>query len=199
MVLPLSPETTQQHSEMLAAELCVQMLGTLKMRSVVLAGDSTAALDSLRKMTTPARFAHRARCLQHVAMNILQCHIRFSLAKVPGAGPNRNPADPLARIQVFASTLVCMCSSPSTATAALCVEVKAGTLYIVHDLVHSTVTFLSGWGRGRRGPTQGPRSDAGAAVRRRGRGPTQGPRADAGAVGRRRGRGPTQGSRADAG
>eukprot|EP00661_Eupelagonemidae_sp_cell13_P023219 gene23219-biopygen23813 len=93
-------DTSQQHAEMLAAELCLQTWARMRTHAVVVAGDSTATLGSLRKMSTPARFTHRAHSLQHIALNIIQHGIRFPLAKVPGAGPARNPADPIARIRV---------------------------------------------------------------------------------------------------
>eukprot|EP00661_Eupelagonemidae_sp_cell13_P011096 gene11096-biopygen16834 len=100
IVLPLPPDTSQQQSEMVAAELCFECLLASELRAVVVAGDSTATLGSLRKLSTPTRFPHRARCLQRIAISVLQQGVRFSLAKVPGAGPARNPADPLARIQL---------------------------------------------------------------------------------------------------
>eukprot|EP00661_Eupelagonemidae_sp_cell13_P015141 gene15141-biopygen2139 len=83
IVLPLPSDTSQQQSEMVAAELCFESLLASELRAVIVAGDSTATLGSLRKLSTPARFAHRAQCLQRIAISVLQQGVRFSLAKVP--------------------------------------------------------------------------------------------------------------------
>eukprot|EP00661_Eupelagonemidae_sp_cell13_P021991 gene21991-biopygen8706 len=100
IVLPLPRDTSQQHAEMVAAELCVETAATFRIQNVIVAGDSAATLGSLRKLSTSACYPHRAGCLQRIAVQLLQYGTCFSLAKVPGAGPARNPADPLARIQV---------------------------------------------------------------------------------------------------
>jgi hypothetical protein len=105
-VLPLSPDTSQQQSEMLAGELAVHAVAASAWHAAILAGDSTATLGALRKLSTPIAFPHRAQSLRRIALSVLQHGTRFSLAKVPGAGPARNPADPLARIFVHTPSVL---------------------------------------------------------------------------------------------
>eukprot|EP00664_Eupelagonemidae_sp_cell27_P003900 gene3900-932_t len=83
-VLTTAPHPDQQHAELSALHLALQLAATLGLHELLLVGDNTCALHASTKLSCPSHLHHRTALLRQLAQLVLSSNVRFHVHYIPG-------------------------------------------------------------------------------------------------------------------